>query len=158
MLDSPKTNNKFTKFFNRKSPAEKIIFIVEDNELYAKTLKTFLQNRFIDIKEIKIFSIGEMCITELHRKPGIVIMDYFLNAKYEEAQNGLEIIKQIKLLMPKTNIIVLSNQTNVSVILESIKQYDCLYVQKDEEAFDKVEKFIKDIFNRESSSDSEPWN
>ncbi|HNW98414.1 MAG TPA: response regulator [Bacteroidales bacterium] len=143
-----------TDFFKEKKFNNVIIFIVEDNEVYAKSLKTFIQNRFSDIKEIKVFRIGEMCLLELHRNPMIVIMDYFLNSKYEEAYNGLEIIKRIKSLKPQTHIIVLSIQKNIDVILESIKQYDCIYIQKDKEAFAKIEQAIKDIFKNKT----EKWN
>jgi DNA-binding NarL/FixJ family response regulator len=143
--------------FNRATPIEKIIFIVDDNEVYAKSLQSYLQNRCPDIKEIKIFRIGEMCLMEMHRNPGIVIMDYFLNSIYEDAHSGLEIIKRIKTQKPQTNIIMLSIQKNVNIILEAIKQYDCLYVQKDDEAFMKIEQTVNDIFNKEKTS-PEPWN
>lgn len=146
-----------TKYFKKVITGEKIIFIVEDNEVYAKSLQSYLQNRFPDIKEIKIFRIGEMCLMELHRNPGIVIMDYFLNTKYEDAHSGLDIIKRIKTQKPQTNIIMLSMQKNISVILEAIKGYDCIYVQKDLEAFMKIEQTIKDIYNTENTS-PEPWN
>src|SRR3954471_1400786 len=98
---------------------KQVIFIVEDNEIYGKSLKAFIEDRFPEVKEIQIFQIGEMCIMELHRNPSVVIVDYFLNSKYEEAHNGLEIIKQIKGQKPKTNIIVLSSQEKPGVILES---------------------------------------
>jgi DNA-binding NarL/FixJ family response regulator len=158
MFNQKNQLNKFAKFFKRKSLVSKSIFIVEDNEVYAKLLKSFIYTRFPNVNEIKIFRIGEMCLTELHSNPDIVLIDYFLNAKYEEAQNGLEIIKRIKHLKPNTNIIVLSNQTNISVILEAIRQYDCFYVQKDEGAFNKVEQFINEIFKRENSPAFESLN
>jgi len=129
-------------------PDKKLIFIVEDNQVYAKSLQTFIKIRFPGIKEIKIFRVGEMCLLEMHRNPSIVIMDYFLNSKYTEAGNGLEIIKRIKAQKPQTNIIVLSIQEKFNVLIESIKQFDCIYVQKDQEAFNKVEKAITEIFNR----------
>ncbi len=121
------------------------IFIVEDNEMYAKSLQGFLQTYFPNIKEIKIFHIGEMCLMELHRNPDIVIMDYFLNSKYKEAHNGLEIIGQIKIQRPQTSIIMLSIQTDINVTLEAFKRYDCIFVQKDKEAFNKIEQAIKKI-------------
>lgn len=148
----------FTKLFKRIYPDDKIIFIVEDNEVYAKLLQTFIQNHFPNIKEIKIFRIGEMCLMEINRNPSIIIMDYFLNSKYEEANNGLEIIKRIKMLKPKTKIIVLSVQEKFNVAIEAIRKYDCIYIQKDNEAFNKVEHFINEILNRESPSFFEPWN
>ena len=137
------------------STAVGVVFIVEDNEVYAKSLQTFIQSRFPDLKEIKTFRIGEMCLLELYRKPSIVIMDYFLNSKYPEADNGLEIIKRIKEQLPQINIIVLSVQKNFDVISEAIKEYDCSYVQKDQDAFYNVEKFIKTIFNRNNPPDFE---
>ena len=127
-----------------------IIFIVEDNEVYAKSLQTFIRRRFPNIKEIKTFRIGELCLMELNLKPRIVIVDYYLNSKYENANNGLDIIKSIKEQLPKTNIIVLSAQKKFNVIAEAIKEYDCSYVQKDEDAFNNVEKFIKTIFKRKN--------
>lgn len=125
---------------------KKIIFIVEDNEVYAKSLQTFINTRFPGIEEIKIFRVGEMCLAELENNPGLVIMDYFLNSVYEAASNGLEIIKQIKELKPQTKIIALSSQDKFSVVQEIIKEYGGYYVQKDEDAFIKVEQLIKEIF------------
>ena len=142
----------FMNSFGKINPDKKIIFIVEDNELYAKTLQTFIYNSFPTIQEINIFSIGEMCLMEMHRNPAIVIMDYFLNSQYEQADNGLEIIKRIKIQKPYTNIIVLSAQENFQVVIEAIKQYDCIYVQKNDEAFTKVKQFIKEIFNRKNTT------
>ena len=45
--------NKFIEFFKKTNQDKKIIFIVEDNEVYAKSLQTFIQTRVPDIKEIK---------------------------------------------------------------------------------------------------------
>ena len=120
------------------------VFIVEDNDVFAKSLQGFLITHFPNIK-IRIFPVGETCLTKLHLNPNIIIMDYFLNSKYGEAQNGLEIIKCIKTQNPQTHIIVLSAQENYNVVLEAIKQYGCFYVQKDPEAFNKVEQLIKSI-------------
>ena len=134
-----------------------LIFIIEDNELYAKSLRTFIQARFSNIKEIKLFRIGELCLMELHRNPSIVIVDYFLNSKYEEAHNGLEIIKRIKEQKPLTKIIVLSAQEKYDVILEAIKKYDCNYVQKDKDSFQQIEKLIKEFLTQKGAQVLEPW-
>jgi DNA-binding NarL/FixJ family response regulator len=120
------------------------IFIVEDNILYANTLRGFLKTNFPNVK-IKIYHTGEMFLAELFLKPDIVIMDYFLNSKYDEALNGLEIIRQIKNQNPDTHIIVLSIQEKYSVIIKAIALYQCSYVQKDNEAFNKVAELINDL-------------
>ena len=139
-------------------PPEKKIFIVEDNEAYAKSLQTFLQIRLPNIKEIAIFRIGELCLLEMHRTPDIVIMDYYLNSKYPEAQNGIEIVKRIKTLSPRTNIILLSIQKNIDVAIDAIRKYNCLYVQKNKEGFEKTEQFILKIFNGENPTIAEALN
>ncbi len=136
----------FFKKLIRPSGASKIIFIVEDNPVYAKTLESFLKNKIEDVKEIKIFPVGEVCLMELHRNPTVVIMDYFLDTKYADAETGLEIIKKIKAQKPKTNIIILSSQKELDVTHEAVKKYDCNYVTKDERAFGKVEELIKEIW------------
>lgn len=141
----------FYKFFKKINAFKRTIFIVEDNDVYAKSIKTFIQIHFPDVEEIKVFHIGEMCLLEMNRNPSIVIMDYFLNSKYTEAHNGLEIIKRIKAAKPKTEIIVLSIQNDFHVVLETIKQYDCFYIQKDREAFNNLAKSIKEIFSRHTS-------
>ncbi len=138
-----------TNYLKQANSSKIIVFIVEDDEVYARTLKGFLQTRFSNKIDISIFRIGELCLLELNRNPNIIIMDYFLNSKYEEAQNGLEIIKRIKAQKPQTNIIVLSAQDKFKVAIELIKQYACEYVQKDQnEAFNKVAQLINEIINR----------
>ncbi len=131
---------------------------MEDNDIYAKSLQAFIQSHFFNIKEIKIFQTGETCLMELYRNPSIIIMDYFLNSKNKNAHNGLEIIKRIKSRTPKPNIIILSAQEKYNVVFEAIKEYDCSYVQKDQEAFNKVEQLIKLIFSRTNLSFFELWN
>ncbi len=123
----------------------KTIYIIEDNELYAKSLQTFIANRFQQITSIKTFRIGELCLIELHNNPDIVIVDYYLNSKYPDALDGLEIIKQIKAKKPKTHIIVVSGQEKINVVSEAIKEYDCLYVEKDRSSFEKVAQHIDEL-------------
>ncbi len=120
------------------------VFIIEDNNIYAKSLQGFLLTHFPDIK-IKLFPVGETCLMKMHLNPDVVITDYFLNSRYGEAQNGLEIIERIKKNNPQTNIVLLSAQDNYTVVLDAIKQYGCFYVQKDEDAFNKVQQLIKNF-------------
>lgn len=136
----------FIKFFFKSETTKSgIIFIVEDNPVYAKTLQSFIKSSFPNNIEVKIFPVGETCLLELQRNPDVVIIDYFLDSKYDDAQTGLEIIKKIRIQKPEMNIIVLSSQNEIDVILESVKIYDCSYVKKDEQAFDKIEEIIKQI-------------
>ncbi|HEY0029394.1 MAG TPA: response regulator [Bacteroidia bacterium] len=138
-----------TNYFEQLSFEKKTVFIVEDNEVYSKLLQTFLQSRFPDI-ELKVFRIGEVCLMEMEmeRNPTIVIVDYFLNSKYPEAQNGFEIIMRIKELKPQTKIIVLSALEDIALITEAIAKNEYSYIQKGDDAFKKVEQCINELLNQ----------
>lgn len=133
--------------FKLKTERTGIVFIVEDNKMYSEMLKEFLDTKIPAIKELKLFPVGETCLMELHKNPDVIIIDYFLDSKYYDAETGLEIVKQIRLEKPEMNIIVLSAQEDIEVVLEAVKKYNCSYVKKDENAFGKVEEMVLDIFN-----------
>ncbi len=144
--------NILTDLFKQEGQSEKTIFIVEDNEIYAKSLQSFLNIRFPDIHRIKIFPVGELCLLELYQNPTVVIMDHMLNTKYSDAANGLSIIKKIKEASDNTNIILLSAQKEFEVISKAISKYGCTYLQKDEEAFGKVEQLVRKFFLLETNT------
>ncbi len=123
-----------------------LVFIVEDNKPYAETLKVFLGAEVPAIQEMKLFPVGETCLLELKKNPDIIIIDYFLDSKYFDAETGLEIIKQIRAEKPEVNIIVLSSQEDTDVVLEMVKKYNCSYVKKDAEAFEKVGEIVAEIY------------
>ncbi|MDQ3111763.1 MAG: response regulator [Bacteroidota bacterium] len=129
--------------FDRKRKDPGLIFIVEDNSIYAKTLEIFLRNKFPGAK-IKVFPVGEVCLDNMHHNPDVIIMDYQLNTKYFDAADGLEMIKKIKAVNADVNIIVLSAQENINVTVDVMKETQNHYVPKDEKSFDKVEVIIRE--------------
>lgn len=130
-----------------KTPPQKsgIVFIVEDNALYASTLKNFINTNFPQVKEIIVFPVGETCLTNLHKNPDLIIIDYFLDSKYYDAETGLQTIEKIRSEKPQLNIIVLSSQQDIDVVIEAVKKYNCSYVKKDNDAFARVAELAKDI-------------
>ena len=46
---------------------------------------------------------------------------------------------------------MLSVQTESTIILEAIKLFDCIYVQKDREAFSTIEQSINKIFENQNT-------
>jgi two-component system, OmpR family, response regulator len=122
------------------------VFIVEDNISYAQALQVFIKSNFPHLNEVKIFPVGEIAELELEKNPSLIIMDYFLNSKYDDAENGLEAVKHIRAKRPETNIMLLSSQDDVAVALEATKKYKCHYIKKDETAFGKVEEYMRKLF------------
>lgn len=126
--------------FGTKNKSPKLIFIVEDNAMYAKSLEIFLKSKFEGV-EVKTFPVGELCIDNLHLNPDYIIMDYFLNSKYFDAEDGLSILKEIKAKNPKPKIIILSSQQDVKVAL-AVKDAGSMYVIKNDEAFENIQSVI----------------
>lgn len=123
----------------------KNVFIVEDNELYAKSLQSFLYSQFPELKSIKKFRIGELCLLELFEKPEIVILDFMLNSTYADANNGLDIILEIKRELPETDVIVMSSLPATSSSILSVKKYYSSYIYKNETAFENLKALMEYI-------------
>ena len=122
-----------------------IVFIVEDNPFYGRALQGYIEECFPEIKEVKIFPVGETCLLELGRNPDVIIMDYFLDTKHSNAGTGLDMIKKIRTQKPKMNIILLSAKEETAFLLEAAKKYNCSYIRKDESAFLKVQEVLKEF-------------
>lgn len=139
--------NFLKHIFESENTKTGVVFIVEDNTVYAQTMKAYLKTNIPAIKEIKLFPVGETCLLELHQHPDVIIMDYYLDSKYYDAATGLENIKKIRAQYPEMNIIVLSAQEDISVVIEVIKKYNCSYIKKDNTAFEKLKELILEVYN-----------
>ena len=121
-----------------------IIYLVEDNAMYAKTLSAHIQSNFPEVRDVKIFPVGETCLMALKNNPDLVIIDYYLDSTYYDAQTGLEIIQEMRKQKPDLNIIVLSSQTDVNVVLDAVQKYSCTYIKKDHDAFERNAEVIRE--------------
>src|SRR5680860_1327145 len=112
--------NLFKNLFTKSTPKEHTIFIVEDNEAYAKLLEEFLMLHFPEIHAIKKFTTGEACLNESFQIPTVIIMDHLLNKNQPDAATGLSIMKKMKTANPNLNIILLSAQSEIEVVSKTI--------------------------------------
>lgn len=136
----------FKRIFKSQRKRTGIVFIVEDDVTYAKTLESYIRLHFPLLSEIKLFPVGETCLMELKKMPDLIIMDYFLDSKYYDAETGTQIIKQIRQQQADTNIVVLSSQQNIDVVVEAIEELNCEYVVKNEQAFEKIKEIITYVY------------
>ncbi len=116
------------------------LFIVDDNKLMAMDLKIYLQNKFGTSVKISTFSDGESCLEKVDENTNIVILDYFLDGK-----NGLEILKLIKTINPKTEVIMLSSNEDIALAIESFKMGAKDYVIKGNGSWKKLNKLVNYI-------------
>jgi len=111
------------------------IFIVEDNRFYANILAEELQAA--KFNHVETYKSGEDCLGNLSKNPDIIILDYCLGK-----QNGLDVLKQIKLTHPNIQVIFLSAQEKLDVAIQALKfgAYD--YVEKNDNAIKRVKAMI----------------
>lgn len=124
------------------------IFIVDDNKLFALTLKAFIETTF-ENRGIKIYSFetGESCMEEFMKvMPELVILDYYLNSKFDDALDGLQVLDEIKKNCIETSVIMLTSNDHIDVALKSFNHGVSDYVIKTENKFEKISDSISKIF------------
>jgi len=101
------------------------ISIIEDNEVVREGLKLLIDSMSNHIV-VSTFENCEDALPNLkYDKPDIILMDLEL-----PGMNGIEGIKQIKKLMPATNIIVISVHENSDLVFESLVAGATGYITK----------------------------
>lgn len=120
------------------------ICVVDDDDMFLKSLKHFLQDKWQDKIKIKLFHSGEEFLkyTPKH-KTDIVILDYVLNSFYPFAMDGHSVLQKIKQTDPDTKVIMLSGQDKIEVALKSMQSGAFDYVIKNDITFLKVQNSIK---------------
>ena len=116
------------------------LFIVDDNKLMVTDLKHYLQNRFGLAVNISTFESGESCLKKVDKDTNIIILDYFLDGK-----NGLEILKLVKEINPKTEVIMLSGNEDVALAIETFRAGAKDYVIKGHASWSKITQLVNMI-------------
>jgi len=116
------------------------LFIVDDNKLTVSTLRQYLHNRFGSGLKISTFNDGESCLEKVDKETNIVILDYFMKGK-----NGLEVLKNIKTINPKTEVIMLSGNEDVALAIETFRAGATDFVIKGAGSWKKITKLVNHI-------------
>lgn len=113
------------------------LFIIDDNPLVVTGLRNFLNKKFGSSIKISTFFTGESALKLVDKNTGIVILDYYL-----KGENGNEILASIKELNPKTEVIMLTSNENVSDAIEAFRRGASDYLIKGESAWKKVARHV----------------
>lgn len=116
------------------------LFIVDDNGSMVTGLKQYLLNRFGASLRISTFNNGESCLEKVDKETHIVILDYHM-----EGKNGLEILKSIKAINPKTEVIMLSGNEDVALAIETFREGATDYVVKGQGSWKKITQLVNYI-------------
>jgi len=120
------------------------LFIIDDDIMYLKALEHSIANK-INSLSIYLFQTGEECLQQMKLKPAIIILDYYLNTKVADAQNGIAVLKQIRKISSKTKVIMLSGQDSLQVADDCMANGAYDYISKSDTSFVRINNLITNI-------------
>lgn len=114
------------------------IFIIEDDEMTTKALKSEIEKEFPGRNiAVRAFKTGEQCHLN-DQKPDIAIVDYHLNSVYKSAMNGLQIVELFRDKSPGTSMILVTSEENSAVEQKAMDLGVSDYILKNELMFLKL--------------------
>jgi DNA-binding NtrC family response regulator len=122
------------------STRKKVIFIVDDQLIFAKILKSEIQDAS---SEVHVFVNGARSLEMMFLRPDIVVLDYELDG--DPCMNGIQVLRKIKDADAGVEVIMLSAHEDLSIATTSIKLGAYDYVVKNEQAIDNVKNKIRHI-------------
>lgn len=118
------------------------IFVVEDDEWYRRLLVHNLSmNPDYDIES---FAGGRECLDNLHKKPDVITLDYRL-----PDMKGLEVLKSIKAHDEEIQVVLISGQDDIEVVVELLKYGAYDYIVKSNDIRDRLLNTLNNIRNGE---------
>jgi serine phosphatase RsbU (regulator of sigma subunit)/CheY-like chemotaxis protein len=126
------------------------IFIVDDNKIFATTLKSAIEVAFSEIiLKIDLFETGERCLEKFATvQPELVILDYHLNSRSPGAANGLAVLGKIKKRNSETGVIMLTSNDHIDVAVKSFNHGASDYVIKTDKQFKKIISSIYKLLSK----------
>jgi DNA-binding NtrC family response regulator len=116
------------------------IFVVEDDEWYNRLLVHNLSlNPDYDIES---FTTGKKCLDNLYKLPDVITLDYRL----PDIQ-GLEILKRIKQENEDIQVILISEQNEIEVVVELLKHGAYDYIVKSRDIRERLLNTVQNIRN-----------
>lgn len=116
------------------------LFIVDDDALSTALLKQHLNDKFGTSINILTFISGKSALEKIDKHTSIVILDYNL-----EGENGNDVLRSIKEINPKTEVIMLTSNEDITIAIESFRKGATDYVIKGNKASKKITHIVYDI-------------
>lgn len=114
------------------------IFVVEDDDWYNRLLVHNLS--LIPDYEIESFSNGEDCLRNLNKEPDVVTLDYRL-----PDMKGLDVLKEIKAINEDIQVILISEQDDIEVVVELLREGAYDYIVKSSDVKERLLNTVNNI-------------
>ena len=114
------------------------IFVVEDNEWYNRLL---VHNLSLNPDyEIDSYTTGKDCLANLHKAPDVITLDYRL-----PDTEGLDLLKKIKAENEEIQVILISGQDDIEVVVDLLKYGAYDYIVKSDDIRERLLNTVQNI-------------
>ncbi len=117
------------------------IFVVEDNDWYNRLLVHNLELN--PDYEVKSFLDGKSCLMSLDENPDIITLDYRL-----PDMTGFEVLQKIKQMNEDIEVILISEQDEIDVVVELLKHGAYDYIVKSNDIKERLLNAVNNLRNR----------
>jgi two-component system, NtrC family, response regulator AtoC len=139
ILNNPDKTNFWQRMETLQERKGYMIFIIDDNEIYAKVLKKQIENKDY---EISVFYSGHECLAQLDKRPSIITLDYRL-----PDIDGDEMLAKILEFDPNIHVLIISGQDDISTAVNLLKNGAYDYITKGPETREKLIHTIRNIYH-----------
>jgi DNA-binding NarL/FixJ family response regulator len=123
----------------------KLLFFVDDDRMMLNLMEyTFKCREGFDVKS---YFSGEDCLENLHLKPSLIVLDYYLGTGESEAMSGLDALKKIREQHSDVPVVILSREKDTDLINKFMHYGAMLYVVKDEYFINTLIETVEKHFN-----------
>jgi DNA-binding NtrC family response regulator len=114
------------------------IFVVEDDEWYSRLLVHTLSLN--PDYEIQSFGTGKDCLANLNQEPDVITLDYRL-----PDMKGLDVLKQIREINEDIQIILISEQDDIEVVVTLLQNGAFDYIVKSKDIRERLLNTVNNI-------------
>jgi DNA-binding NtrC family response regulator len=114
------------------------IFVVEDNEWYNRLLVHNLSLN-PDYEVVSFFN-GADCLKQLHQNPDVITLDYRL-----PDMNGMEVLRKIRERNEDIQVILISEQEEIEVVVDLLKLGAYDYIVKSNDIRERLLNTVQNI-------------
>lgn len=116
------------------------LFVVEDNDWYNQLL---VHNLSLNPDyEVHSFQNGKDCLDNLHKGPDVITLDYRL-----PDLTGIEVLRRIKDMNPDIQVIMISEQADINVVVDLLKEGAYDYIVKSNDIRERLLNTVQNIRN-----------
>ena len=116
------------------------VFVVEDNQWYNQLLVHTLSLN--PDYQVHSFQRGKDCLDKLNMAPDVITLDYRL-----PDMTGIEVLRRIKNLNPDIQVIMISEQADITVVVDLLKEGAYDYIVKTNDIRERLLNTVQNICN-----------